>query len=182
MAIGMDARQEQLVLECQRQSETCLYTSTSFFIWLRWLRYIRVAFIAAPLVLGSLAGWKVLASSDIPSVRVLVAVCALLAGLLPSIYAALKYDDGLAHCKLLTAEFKNLRDRFRQAALVSSLGPFDEFQRDFEKLMERLEAARAHSYTAPEWCFRRAQKKIQSGHYDHAVDENGQGSWLTSAR
>ncbi len=108
-------------------------------------------------------------------------MCALLAGLLPSIYAALKYDDELARCKLLTAEFKNLRDRFRQVALVSSLGPFDEFERDFEKLMERLEAARAHSYTAPEWCFRRAQEKIKSGHYDHAVDEKGPGGWPTSA-
>ncbi len=124
-----------------------------------------------PLILGSIAGWKLLASSDIQSVKVFVAVCALLAGLLPSIYAALKYDDQLDHCKRLTGEFKNLRDRFRQAALVSSLKTFDEFESDFQKLMERLEAARAHSYTAPEWCFRRAQKKVKSGDYDYDVDE-----------
>jgi len=123
-----------------------------------------------PLILGSIAGWKLLASPDLQSVKVLVAVCALLAGLLPSIYAALKYDDQLEHCKRLTGEFKNLRDRFRQAASVSSLKTFDEFESDFQKLMERLEAARAHSYTAPEWCFRLAQKKIKSGDYDYDVD------------
>jgi hypothetical protein len=170
----MDPKQEQLALECKRQAENCLYTSTSLFIWLRWLRYIRIGFVAAPLILGSIAGWKLLAASDLQSVRVLVAVCALLAGLLPSIYAALKYDDQLEQCKRLTGEFKNLRDRFRQAALVSSLKTFDEFERDFQKLMERLELARAHSYTAPEWCFRRAQKKIKSGDYDHDVDARGQ--------
>ena len=102
--------------------------------------------MAGPLALGSVAGWKLLASSDLQSVKVLVAVCALLAGLLPSIYSALKYDDQLAHCKLLTGEFKILRDRFRQGALVSSLKTFGEFECEFQKLMERLDAARSHSY------------------------------------
>jgi hypothetical protein len=170
----MDSKQEQLALECKRQTENCLYTSTSLFIWLRWLRYLRIAFVAMPLILGSIAGWKLLASADLQSVKVLVAVCALLAGLLPSIYAALKYDDQLEHCKQLTGEFKNLRDRFRQAALVSSLKTFEEFETDFQKLMDRLEAARAHSYTAPEWCFRLAQRKIKSGDYDYDVDAKEQ--------
>ena len=31
--------------------------------------------------------------------------------------------------------------------------------------------------TAPEWCFRRAKKKIKAGHYDHDVDEKGAGGW-----
>lgn len=166
----MDAKQEQLALECKRQAENCLYTSTSLFIWLRCLRIVRVAFVILPLALGSIAGWKLLTTSDLQSVKIVVSVCALIAGVLPSIYAALKFDDELERCKRLTGEFKNLRDRFRQAALISSLKSFDQFESDFQKLMERLEAARAHSYTPPEWCFRRAQKKIKAGDYDHDVD------------
>jgi hypothetical protein len=36
--------------------------------------------------------------------------------------------------------------------------------------MNRLEKARSVSYTAPEWCFRRAQKKIAKGDYTFNVD------------
>jgi hypothetical protein len=37
-------------------------------------------------------------------------------------------------------------------------------------LLEPLEKARAVSYTAPEWCFVAAQKKIKRGDYDFDVD------------
>jgi hypothetical protein len=36
--------------------------------------------------------------------------------------------------------------------------------------MERMEEARRDSLTAPEWCFKQAQKKVQSGDYDFDVD------------
>jgi len=166
----MNEKVEQLVQECRRQSEGCLYTSTSLFIWLRVLRYLKVFFIVAPLVLGSLASGKLLVSFSAANTKIFSAVCAFLAGLLPSIYAALKYDDRLKECTTLAAEFKNLQDRFRQAALVASQKPFAEFDAHFNKLMARLEAARNSSFTDPEWCFRRAQKKIKTGDYHFDTD------------
>ena len=168
----MDERQHQLALECKRQHDSCLYTSTSLFIWLRTLRWIRGLFIVLPLIFSSIAGWKLLATSDRQGVKVIAAICAMLAGLLPAIYAGLKYDDQLGHSKQLAGEFKNLQDRFRQAALVSSYKPLEEFEAEFKKIRERMEAARSHSYTAPEWCFRMAQKKIDVGDYSFDVDGN----------
>jgi len=38
-------------------------------------------------------------------------------------------------------------------------------------LLIRLEKARSVSYTAPEWCFKRAQKKIKEGDYDFDLDD-----------
>jgi hypothetical protein len=130
------------------------------------LRAWRFIFVVVPLVLGSVATWTLLASSDVPGVKVFVAVCAFIAGLFPTVYRALKLDDNIALCAKQAAEFKNLQDRFRQCAMVSSLKPFDEFDRDFAPLMKRLEKARGPSYTPPEWCFRRAQRKVKSGDYD----------------
>jgi hypothetical protein len=36
--------------------------------------------------------------------------------------------------------------------------------------MDRMERARSHSYTAPEWCFKAAQKKIKRGDMTFDVD------------
>ncbi len=102
--------------------------------------------------------------------KLLTAISAFLAGLLRTVYAALKLDDHLEQCKHLAGEFKNLQDRFRQAALVSSQKPFVEFERDVTPLIDRLEKARSWSFTAPEWCFAAARKKIRKGDYDFNVD------------
>jgi len=166
----MDEKQKQLIQECKRQSESCLYTSTALFIWLRILRYIKVVFIVLPLVCGSLAGGKILLATGGDNHKAFVAIFAFVAGLLPSIYAALKYDDRLRDCAVLASEFKNLQDRFRQAALVIAEKPFPEFEAEFEKLMERLEVARKPSFTAPEWCFKCAQKKVKKGDYHFDTD------------
>lgn len=162
----MDPIATSIVAECRRLSESCLYTSTSLFIWLRWLRWVRVGFITVSALCGGLAGWSILKVAPEPGYRTLGAVAALLAGVLPAIYGALRADDGLAKCAMLAGEFKNLQDRFLQAATIGSSRPPEEFQKLFERLMGRLERARAHSYTAPEWCFKKAQHKVKSGHYD----------------
>lgn len=156
---------DALIKECRDLSRNALYTSTALFIWLRYLRWVRVAFLAVPLVLGSLASWKLLTDVDAVGVRFGLAVAAFVAGVLPSIFSALKLDDHLKHCSRLAAEFKNLQDRFRQAADVYGTKPLVEFEAEFRKLMKRLEAARRPSYTAPEWIFRKAQKKVRSGDY-----------------
>jgi len=166
----MASKNTELALECKRLSESCLYTSTALFIWLRCLRTTRIVFVVVPLALGSIAGWQLLKESPVQSARLLTSICAFLAGLLPTVYAALKLDDHLKECKHLAGEFKNLQDRFRQAALVSSKKPSSDFEEDFQPLMKRLEEARAGSYTAPEWCFASAQGKIKKGDYDFDVD------------
>ena len=91
--------------------------------------------------------WTLLTNADANAVRVLVAVFAFVAGLVPSIYSVLKFDDGLTQCTTLAAEFKNLQDRFRVCAKVSSLKPYEEFEAEFRALVERLENARRPGYT-----------------------------------
>lgn len=166
----MASRNTALALECKRLSESCLYTSTQFFIYVRWLRWIRIGFVAIPLVLGSLATWKVVSGAESYGAKWFAAICAFLAGLLPSIYSALKLDDRLAEAARLAAEFKNLQDRFRQAALVTALKKCSDFEAEFATLMQRLEDARRPSLTPPEYFFKRAQKKIKSGDYEFDVD------------
>lgn len=166
----MASKAAMLALECKRLSENCLYTSTSFFIYLRFLRSLRIVFVVAPLALGALATWKVIEGNGSTAAKWFTGVCSLLAGLLPSIYSALKLDDRLAEAIHLSCEFKNLQDRFRQAAQVSSLKAFAAFEADVEPLMKRLEDARRPSLTPPEPFFKLAQKKVKSGDYTFDVD------------
>ena len=91
----MASKQKELALECKRQYESCLYTSTSLFIWLRCLRMLRIAFVVLPLTLGSIGTWKLLTTSNLESAKILVSVCSFVAGLLPALYAALKFDTSL---------------------------------------------------------------------------------------
>lgn len=166
----MGSKASDLVQECKRQSENCLYTSTSFFFWLRVLRWARVLFVAVPLAFGSAASWTLLTESDLESVKLTTSVLAFFAGLLPSVYAALKLDDRLEEMKQSAVEFKNLQDRFRQVALISSKKRFAEFDADFQQVMERMERAREPGHTPPEFIFKLAQRKVQSGDYTFDVD------------
>ena len=52
-----------------------------------------------------------------------------------------------------------------------ALGPFDDFKKEFEALMSRMDEARASSLTPPERFFKKAQTKIKAGHYNFTVDE-----------
>lgn len=164
----VEERTTRLIAECRRQEESCLYTSTSLYIWLRRSRLWQRVFIIAPIILGSLATWSVI---DQPETKWLAGTCALLAGFFPAIYEALKLDVHMDEIARHAAVFKNLQDRFRQLALVTALGSFDDFQAGFEQLMKQMEQARTSSLTPPERCFKKAQGKIQSGHYSFAVDE-----------
>ena len=164
----MASKHGELVQECKRLSESCLYTSTSFFIWLRVLRTTRTCLTTLGLILGGVAGWNILSGSE--RATLFVAFCALLAGLIPTIISSLKLEEHIEECKRLSADFKNLQDRFRQAALVWSKKPFEEFEKTFVEARDRLEAARGGAITPPEWVFRRAQKKVKSTDYDFGVD------------
>jgi hypothetical protein len=163
---------DALVDECHRLSENCAYTATNFTIWLRWLRGIRMFFQVSPVVFGALATWKIVAQTS-PTWG---AVFALLATAIPPAYRASKTDEAIAEYTTAAGEFTNLRDRFRQAALISSHKPFPEFDADTKPLIERLEKAHARTLTPPEWFFVLARRKHKSGHYTHDHDEQKQVS------
>jgi hypothetical protein len=58
-------------------------------------------------------------------------------------------------------------------AIAANTGPgktVEGFEAEVRDLMERLDECRKASVTPPERCFRKAQRKIDAGHYDFAVD------------
>jgi hypothetical protein len=57
----MDAKLQRLIAECKRQEESCLYTSTAIYEWLKSLRYWRIDFIVVPIIFGAIATWPLLA-------------------------------------------------------------------------------------------------------------------------
>lgn len=169
----MDKRAIELIAECKRQEESCLYTSTTLYIWLRQARTARRVFVVAPVVLGALATWSVLSQPDAEALKWLTASFALLAGLFPAVYEALNLDTQIDEIARQAARFKNLQDRFRQVGNVMSLGTYDKFQGAFDELMGRMDDARSMSITPPERCFRAAQKKVGAGDYRFNSDEGG---------
>ena len=164
----MDNRIDNLIDECKRQEESCLYTSATLFEWLKSMRRWRVFFVVGPIVLGGIATWPLLTRHS--DYEWLTAVCALLAGLAPAVYKALDFDVSLGLIAKQAHEFKVLQDRFRQAWRVSAQNGVERLQSEFEELMKRMDAARSASLTAPERFFKSAQAKITAGHYDFTVD------------
>jgi hypothetical protein len=156
---------QQWVDEALRQVDNCGYTSATFTIWLRALRCIQTFCIVSPIVFGALATWKILAEAPLWA-----AVFTLLATVIPPAYRAWKIDEKIEDYVVLTGEFTNLRDRFRQVANITSHRPFSELDAEARKLMERLEKARSRALTPPEWCFWFAQRKYKAGHYSHDYD------------
>jgi hypothetical protein len=164
----MDERTENLIAECRRQEESCLYMSTTIFEWLKSLRWWRVMFVVVPIILACVATWPLLSKAT--GFEWLTGVCALLAGLIPAVYKALDLDVSLNTLAKQAHEFKTLQDRFRQAWHITALGGSDGFKAQFDALMERMDAARAASLTAPERFFRKAQRKIGKGDYEFGID------------
>ena len=165
----MDERTRNMIDECRRMEESCLYTSTTLFEWLKCLRFWRAFFVVIPIILGGVATWPLLAHRD--DFKWVTGVCALLAGLAPAIYKALDFDVNLNGIAQYAHVSKTLQDRFRQAWRVTALGPFEDFTKEFDDLMTRKDAARASSLTAPERFFSKARRKIEAGHYDFSIDE-----------
>jgi hypothetical protein len=164
----MNEQLQNLIAECKRQEESCLYTSTSLVEWLKSMRWWRVFFVVVPIILGGIATWPLLSKQI--DFQWVTAVCALLAGLMPAVYKALDFDVNLSTLAKDAHQFKVLQDRFRQAWRVSAMGGFDQFKAEFDSLMARMDDARISSLTPPERFFKIAQKKINSGDYDFGVD------------
>jgi hypothetical protein len=85
-ANGMiDTRTQNLIDECKRQEESCLYTSTALFEWLKHLRCWKLFFVVAPIVLAAVAAALPNLSSGLGW---LAAICALIAGIATAVYKA----------------------------------------------------------------------------------------------
>ena len=65
----------RLVEECAREEESCLYTSTAFYIWLRWLKGFRAALWVGAAVGSGLAASHILQGD--PAFKVTMAFAAL---------------------------------------------------------------------------------------------------------
>lgn len=171
-----DQRVQELIKECKRQEESCAYTAVGLYIWEKWSRSWNTVFIVAPIILGGAASSELLANIPSSWTSYVAAGFALLAGFFPAIYKALGMDMRVSEIGASATEFTNLRDRFRQMAAIHTQTSFEEFQPAFEQLMDRMDAARSASPTLPEWCFKEAQKKLDSGDYDFSVDDKKGGT------
>lgn len=163
----MTDRASAIANEARRQEESCLYTSTMLYLWLRRVRLHNSIFIVAPIVLGALAGFSVLKESLEPWA---IATLALLASLFPALASGLKIQTSVSEIAASAAAFKSLQDRFRQLATITVLSDPEAAEGELRDLMDRLDIARANSITAPQKWFGRAKKKIEAGHYSFAVD------------
>lgn len=168
----MDNRTENLIKECRRQYDNCKYSSTSLYIWQKHARRWRAVFLVLPILLGGIAASQILNQTPWEGGKYIAAMCTVIAGFFPAIFKALNLDMHLEAIGRSAYEFTNLRDRFRQTANIASHAPFDEFHAAFEVLMDRMDAVRSIAPPVPEWCFKQAQKKIDSGDYDFDVDVN----------
>ena len=157
-----------MIVECKRQEESCLYTAATLFEWLKSLRCWRIIFVVVPIILGTVATAPLL--SKCSDCEWITAICALLAGVFPAIYKALEFDVSLKTVADNAHTFKVLQDRFRQARTVAALGKVQEFSIQFNELINRMDEARSASLTPPERFFVKAQKKVEAGHYNFAVD------------
>ena len=116
---SIDDRRRAIIAEFKRQEESCLYTSTTLYIWLRRVRMQKQIFVAAPILIGGIAGLSILKDWEWD---VIAAVMAFIASLFPALADALKFETSVDEISRLASEFKALQDRFRRAATITALG------------------------------------------------------------
>jgi hypothetical protein len=161
----MELATQALVDECKRQEESCLYTSTALFEWLKALRRWRIILITTPIILSAVAASAILKHNEW-----IVGSAALLAGIFPAVLRALDLDKDLAAIARQANQYKILQDRFRQSWRVCALGDSEEFIRDFKANMKMMDELRLASPAIPDRFFVKARQKIGKGHYDFAID------------
>lgn len=162
-----EARAKAIAEEARRQEESCLYTSTSLYLWLRRVRLQKQLFVIIPIILGAVAGFSAF-KEHVPAV--LVATLTLVAGLFPALADALKIATSVDEISASAATFKALQDRFRRLATITVLSDVDAAEAALAELMDRMDVARSSSITPPERYFTAAQAKIKSGDYNFTVD------------
>jgi hypothetical protein len=164
----MERLAEEIIAECKRQQESCNFTATALYSWVKEVRVYRVAFIALPILFGAIASAKILLKE--PAFDWLTGIAALLAGLFPAIFKALDLDVSMKAMSDAAHRFETLRDRFRQAASIGATKPVVDLEQTFAELMDRMDDARNSSLSIPERHFEKARRKIEGGHYTFEVD------------
>lgn len=160
----LNGAHKALQTECSEQSRNALYTSTSFYIWLRCLKLIRTGvWILAVVASGAAASTAI---SKLEGLESLVAGLALLGVILPGTIKATKLEETISQYEKAAAKFKHAENSLRRAADVWSNKAYAEFEVEAKRALAELDSARKSSLTPPEWCFKSAQKKVQSGDYD----------------
>lgn len=163
----IERRRAEIQAEALRQMESCLYTSTMLYMWLRRVRIQHKVLVLLPILLTALAGFSYV-KELIPAWG--VALMAFLSTLIPSIAKALEIETHVADLKRSASEYKSLQDRFRILAKIGSAGDVVKAETSLTELMDRMDVARCNSLTPPERYFAAAQGKIKAGHYDFSTD------------
>lgn len=158
---------DQIKAECERQSESCLYTSTSIYIWLRRVRFTRFVFILTPLILSAVAG---LGLTKFNFDNYVIVLLVFVASLFPALHAALKIETSIDQIAREASRYKAFQDKFRQISKISISQGTAVALKDFENCMNEFESVRATSITVPERYFKLAQKKITDGDYKFSID------------
>ena len=164
----MNNQINEMVKECKREEENCLYTSTTLYYYLKSLRFQKNCFIIIPIFLGGFSGIKILTESNFQFYKYIIAVCSLLAGILPTIYSSLKLDAKIEFIDNIAGQYKVLQSKFRRLHNIYSKS--DSFDLDFSNTIKELENIKLKSITPPDKFFKKAQKKIKIGDYDFKAD------------
>lgn len=161
-------RLDEIRNECGNQQENCIYSAVSLSVWLRTIRRRKSFFIITPIILGGIASLSILNNSESAW---LSPVLALIAGFFPAMIEGLKVDTHIEQIARLSAQFRTLRDEFRQVRNLTA--PFDELAalNEIKSLMARLEEVRSSPVSAPEWAFEIARHKIMRGDYTNVNDD-----------
>lgn len=160
---GIDAVRSALVSACRDEEENCLYTSATFYIWLRWLKGFRALLWAIGGAASLVAASHILGGDS--DKRLLSAGAALAGVVLPALVRMLRLDSAIRDYADGAAKFKNLQGDFKRLAEVWSHKELPDFEREARKAFTTMNDARKPSLTPPECCFRSARRKIQKGHY-----------------
>lgn len=165
----MSNKNEEIINECQREEENCLYTSTTLYYWLKELIFTKGCFIVLPLALGGFASIKVLAENDLTGIKYFIAIATMLSGILPSIYSGLKLDSTIKEVKICVSKYKILQGDFRRLQKIySSDSNFEEL---FKATVADLNKVKSTALVPADKFFKKAQKKIKKGDYTFDSDK-----------
>jgi hypothetical protein len=165
----MTTAREKLIAECEKEEENCLYTSTTFYIWIKVLRTAQALVWVIAAVGSAVAASHILRGDE--NYKIVVAAAAIAGAALPGIGRALRIESAIKDYSASAASYKILQGEFRRAARVWSQKEYDEFETESKKLFKILNEARKMALTPPDFCFRLARNKIKKGHYDHAPNK-----------
>ena len=119
---------ETLRTECLEQARNTLYTSTSFYIWLRCLRFWRALIWFAAVVCSTVAASSIVSDFGWPAP--VVARLTLAGVLLPAVIKALKLDEAIEAYSDQAAQFKSVEGRLGRAGRVWSEGSPELFEKE----------------------------------------------------